>query len=71
MRGEIENPEENFMNLPNDVYEEARNYPRNLKIAHYLRFLVAPTCCYQFIYPSTTRIRKMFVFWRIVEITIC
>jgi len=44
--GTIENPEENIMNLPKKVYEEASKYPRNLKIRHFIRFLLAPTCCY-------------------------
>ena len=34
-----------------EVYEMALTYPRCLSFCNYMRFMVAPTCCYQLIYP--------------------
>jgi len=39
-------PEVNILGLPKEVYQEALKYPNNLKLSHYIRYLVAPTCCY-------------------------
>jgi diacylglycerol O-acyltransferase-1 len=50
--------------------ELALEYPKNFKIAHYVRFLCAPTCCYQLSYPLTEGISKLFVFKRLMELTI-
>ena len=63
--------EENVLNLPKDVYDIAMTYPRNLTLCHFVRFLVAPTCCYQFVYPTNKSIRWTFVFQRICEFTVC
>eukprot|EP00918_Siedleckia_nematoides_P053103 GHVU01115981.1.p1 GENE.GHVU01115981.1~~GHVU01115981.1.p1 ORF type:complete len:377 (+),score=54.38 GHVU01115981.1:890-2020(+) len=43
----------------------AKKYPSSLSFSHYVRFLFAPTLCFQYHYPSTTRIR-----WRRVCIHI-
>lgn len=48
----------------------ALDYPKNLKFSHYVRFLCAPTCCFQFNYPTTNRIRVRFVLKRIFELLI-
>lgn len=35
----------------------AVTYPDNLSVRHFLRFLLAPTCCYQFLYPTSSAVR--------------
>jgi diacylglycerol O-acyltransferase-1 len=47
--------------------EIALQYPKNLRFGHYVRFLIAPTCCYQLSYPMTARISKIFVLKRLIE----
>jgi hypothetical protein len=64
-------PNVNRSNLPNDVYEVALKYPNNINFAHFFRFFLAPTCCYQLVYPSTTKIRWSFVMKRLFEIILC
>ncbi len=65
-----ESPVVNLFNLPKDVYEEAIKYPNNLRFKHFMRFMFAPTCCYQLIYPSSDRIRPWFLLKRFVEIVL-
>ena len=41
-------------------------YPDNLRLYHFIRFLFAPTCCYQIVYPTTAyidvkRLIKIFI----------
>lgn len=64
------NPEINIFNLSKELYEEAIKYPKNLTIKHFIRFLCAPTCCYQLIYPSTKTINKSFALKRFLEFII-
>ena len=35
-----------FFGIPKETYEVALDYPKNLRVGHYIRFLCAPTCCY-------------------------
>lgn len=58
-------------NVNSDIIEAALQYPQNVTIKHYIRFLCMPTCCYQLKYPSTDRIRKSFVVKRILEMILC
>ncbi|EGF82147.1 hypothetical protein BATDEDRAFT_34607 [Batrachochytrium dendrobatidis JAM81] len=44
-------------------------YPENINLDNMLYFIVAPTLCYQQVYPRTKRIRKMFLFKRFVELS--
>ena len=37
---------ENNSGLPNDMFEEALKYPKNLNFRHFIRYFLAPTCCY-------------------------
>jgi hypothetical protein len=37
---------ENIFNLPNELYAEALKYPNNLNFQHFIRYLLAPTCCF-------------------------
>lgn len=64
-------PKVNKSGLPNDVYELALQYPKNLRFFHFVRFFLAPTCCYQLVYPSTDRIRPIFLLRRFLEIFLC
>ena len=54
-----------------ETFKIASEYPRNLTLKHYIRYLVAPTFCYQHSYPSTGSISVVFLIKRIVEVTIC
>lgn len=64
-------PHDNQSGLPNDVYRETLKYPYNLEIKRFVRYLCAPTCCYQLLYPTTNSIRKSFLLKRFLEILIC
>lgn len=33
-------------NVNGPTFAIALQYPQNLRLAHYIRFMVAPTCCY-------------------------
>ena len=35
-----------------DTFERASTYPKCLKFSDYVRFLIAPTCCFQLEYPT-------------------
>jgi hypothetical protein len=50
--------------------EIALEYPKNLKIGFYVRYLCAPTCCYQLNFPTAERISKAIVFKRVIELII-
>lgn len=73
---EIQNTDES-----NGYYKEPANvekiepaqlvqYPNNLHIKDLGYFLCAPTLCYELNFPRTTRIRKRFLFKRILEVVI-
>lgn len=57
-------------NVKEDQLEQALKYPGTLNLRHYIRYLSAPTCCYQLAYPSTNRIRRHFVLKRIAELIV-
>lgn len=42
-------------------------YPDNLNLKDLFYFIVAPTLCYELNFPRTQRIRKRFLFKRILE----
>ena len=56
------------LNISQESLKIAMEYPNNITLNHYLRFLAAPTCCYQLYYPSTSRISKSFVIKRLLEV---
>ena len=64
-------PNDNQSGLPNDVYKESLKYPNTLEIKRFVRYLCAPTCCYQLLYPTTSKIRKSFLLKRFLEILFC
>ena len=35
-----------FYNINENTFAIAMKYPNNLDVGHYIRFLIAPTCCY-------------------------
>lgn len=63
----MNNSDENIYNMPKEDYEEALKYPRNLELKRFLRYLMAPTCCYQLTFPTTDRIRWSFLAKRVFE----
>eukprot|EP00241_Pyramimonas_parkeae_P003563 CAMPEP_0114255748 /NCGR_PEP_ID=MMETSP0058-20121206/17740_1 /TAXON_ID=36894 /ORGANISM="Pyramimonas parkeae, CCMP726" /LENGTH=642 /DNA_ID=CAMNT_0001370179 /DNA_START=41 /DNA_END=1969 /DNA_ORIENTATION=+ len=50
---------------------QLQDYPANLTIGNMAYFLLAPTLCYQTNYPRSSRLRKRWLFRRIVEAVIC
>jgi hypothetical protein len=35
-----------ILGISKEVYEVASSYPKCLDVRHFIRFLIAPTCCY-------------------------
>ncbi len=64
-------PFDNQSGLPNDVYREMLKYPSNLEVKRFFRYMCAPTCCYQLLYPTATSIRKSFLLKRFLEFLFC
>lgn len=57
--GESLNPslvENTILGVNKSTYDEAITYPRCLKVKEYLRFMLAPTFCYQIIYPLNKKV---------------
>ena len=60
-----------FFDITPKTFEIACQYPLNLRFSHYLRYLCAPTCCYQHIYPSTDAISVSYLLKRVFEFALC
>ena len=60
-----------FFNVNERTFAIAIQYPNNLSMWHYLRFIWAPTCCYQHVYPTSPNIRVGYLFKRILEFACC
>lgn len=58
-------------NINEQTFKIAIQYPNNLRIGHYLRFMLAPTCCYQHIYPTSKQIRLGYLAKRATEFAAC
>ena len=58
-------------NVNAPTFAIALKYPQNLRILHYIRFMVAPTCCYQHIYPTSPSIRIGYLLKRLLEFACC
>ena len=52
---------------PSDRLSTDVAYPANLTVGNLTYFIAAPTLCYQVSYPRTLRVRKRWLFRRIVE----
>lgn len=61
----------NIFNVSDRTFKIASQYPNNLSIRHYLRFLFAPTCCYQHVYPTSSSIRIGYLAKRAFEFAFC
>lgn len=62
---------ESKYNIPMNQYSIALTYPNHMNVWFYLRFLFAPTCCYQLVYPMTPSINWKIVVKRAFEFLIC
>ena len=51
-----------MFNVNKRTFDICMKYPNNLDLGHYLRFMMAPTCCYQMIYPTSPNIRVSYLF---------
>ena len=58
-------------NVNEGTFAIAIRYPNNLSVTHYLRFIFAPTCCYQHVYPTSPNIRIGYLFKRVMEVALC
>ena len=56
-----------YLTYPKELKEIIMKFPNIVSINHFCYFLFAPTMCFQFIYPRSERIRKIWLFKRIVE----
>jgi len=59
-----------YYNISEEQFEVAKQYPDNLRIGHYIRFLMSPTCCYQHYYPTTPSISIVYLMKRFFEFAI-
>ncbi|KAI5074529.1 hypothetical protein GOP47_0010490 [Adiantum capillus-veneris] len=53
--------------MPTDIQLD---YPKNITLKNLAYFMVAPTLCYQVTYPHTNKIRKGWVFRKVVKLLI-
>lgn len=56
-----------FFNIEETSFKLAVQYPNNLRIGHFIRYICIPSFCYQHNYPSTDRIRVFYLLKRLVE----
>lgn len=56
-----------MFNVNKRTFDLAMKYPNNLDILHFIRFMMAPTCCYQMIYPTSPNIRFSYLIKHIVS----
>jgi len=49
------------------VFEVAVTYPKCLKVGNFLRFMIAPTCCYQLTFPLIDQVRPQRLLKHFVE----
>ena len=54
-------------NINEETFAMAVKYPGNLRVFHFIRYLAAPTFCYQHKYPLTDRIRLRILAKRFFE----
>lgn len=59
-----------YLNFPKDVSEVIQKYPNVVNFNHFVYFLFTPTFCFQFSYPRSQSIRKIWLLKRIVEFII-
>jgi diacylglycerol O-acyltransferase-1 len=56
-----------FFNIADDTFKLAVQYPKNLRIGHFIRYICVPSFCYQHSYPSTDHIRVFYLLKRFAE----
>lgn len=54
--------ENTILGVNKSTFDEALTYPKCLKVKEYLRFMLAPTFCYQVIYPLSKKTNWKNVF---------
>ena len=59
-----------YLNFPKDVSEVIQKYPNVVNFNHFVYFLFTPTFCFQFSYPRSQSIRKIWLLKRVVEFII-
>lgn len=59
------------MGIPKSVYDIALTYPRCLKFSNFVRYMMAPTFCYQLEYPTDDNINYIGIIKYFVHILIC
>ena len=60
-----------MFNVNESTFALAATYPNNLDLKHFVRFCVAPTCCFQFVYPTSQSIRLGYLLKRMLEFAAC
>lgn len=56
-----------YLKYPNEIKEIIAKYPNITTWQHFVYFIVAPTMCFQFVYPRSPRVRKSWLLKRIAE----
>lgn len=64
---EAQKKDAHFFNISEDTFQQATQYPKNLRVGHFVRYMCVPTFCYQHSYPSTDRIRPVYLLKRLLE----
>ena len=60
-----------MFNVNEATFKIAAKYPDNIDVKHFVRFLFAPTCCYQHTYPTSPSIRVGYCVKRVLEFSFC
>jgi len=58
---------EEYQKYPKELKEVIAKYPNITSFRHFVYFVFTPTLCFQFKYPRTERVRKVWLFKRICE----
>lgn len=67
---EVNAIEGTLLGVNSEVYNKALTYPHCLKANEFIRFLFAPTCCYQLIYPLKPKRNWENIAYRFLQMTI-
>lgn len=57
----------NFFNIKDETFKIAIEYPKNLRISHFIRYMCIPSFCYQHVFPSKDSISILYLTKRFFE----
>jgi hypothetical protein len=59
-----------ILGVPKITYDEALTYPKCLNVSHFMRFMLAPTMCYQLVFPLNPERDFKAIFKRFMQIVL-